>query len=256
MTKKTELLDYVLLMNGSKLHLLPITQLDLQVKTAEAEKEFEPQKLEQPSYWTVEPDADGKGGERVFWTKKDVEKDGTDEEKAAWKAYELNQAQQNTFIEELVFKFILAEGTSKLTTGQGNELDLVIDPVTFEWTPPEAWRKRLNGNAPDDPYEMKFLYLAPMVKDTETRRKIVSRCTLLAMKGVVMEEDLAKYDAIFQRAMAEAGRGFDALIEELESGSISGEQATLELLVPADGATDGAGLETDTEPVGRARKKR
>lgn len=256
MTKKTELLDYVVLMNGSKLHLLPITQLDLQIKTAEAEKEFEPLKVEQPSYWTVEPDADGKGGERVFWTKKDVEKDGSPEEKAAWKTYELNQAQQNTFVEELVFKFILAEGTSKLTTGQGNELDLVIDPVTFEWTPPEAWRKRLNGNAPDDPYEMKFLYLAPMVKDTETRRKIVSRCTLLAMKGVVMEEDLAKYDAIFQRAMAEVGRGFDQIIEELESGGISGEQAPLELQLQNDGIASSAGLEQDTKRVGRAAKRR
>lgn len=237
MDKKQEILDYIELMNGSRLYLLPVTQADMAGKSLEAEKEFEATtgKLEQPWYWTVEPDDKGRGGERALWTKKDVEKDGTDEEKAAWRAYEANQAQLNAFIEDKVFKFILGDGTSKLVTRAGNELDLVIDPVTYEWTPPENWLKRQNGNAPADPYELKFLFLSPMIKDVETKRKIVSRCNLLNLRGVVTEEDLLKYDSIFRRAMAQVAEGFDAGPEGTEAGYETGGQALLDLQLPEVG---------------------
>lgn len=252
MTKKTELselVEYTKLLNGAHLYLLPITQDDLQTRSLEAEKRFEEEVglIEQPWYWTVEPDADGKGGEKVLWTAKDVSKDGTPEEKEAWKVFEQNQAKQNTFIEDRVFRFVLTEGTSKLVTRSGNELDLVIDPVTLEWQPPRAWLDRLNGNTPTDPYELKFLYLSPMVKDVDTRRKIVSRCNLLTLRGLVSEEDLERYDRIFRTAMAQIGARFNEITEEPEGGDEPREPASLDVLVQDDGTTDGAGLAENTE---------
>ena len=259
MKERQELLDYVTLMNGARLYLLPLTQQDLQLKRAEAEKEFTPREVEMPWYWTVEPDEKGQGGERVLWTKKDVEKDGTDEEKAAWVAYERNQFEKSTFVEDVVFKFILTDGTSRLVTSQGNEVDLIIDPVTFTWQPPEAWLKRLhpelvegqNGSTPTDPAELKYRFLSPMIRDAETGRKIVSRCNLLSMRGLVTEEDLEKYDSIFRRAMAEAARDAGAEIGEPESGDEPGEEAALELFLPQAGNEGNEGVGQDTKQVGQ-----
>lgn len=247
---RQELLDYVILMNGARLYLLPLTQIDLQDRRAVALKEFT--ELEQPWYWSVEPDEKGRGGERALWTRADVEKDGTDEEKAAWKAYERNQMEKDNFIEDQVFKYILTDGTSRLVTSQGNEVDLIIDPVTFSWQPPEGWLKRQNDTLPSDPAELKYLFLAPMVKDAKTARQIVSRCNLLAMRGLVTEEDLKKYDAIFQRAMEAAARAGGAHVEEPEGGDTGRERATLELRLPNDRTTDGQELEQDAGRVGRA----
>lgn len=222
-----ELLDYATLMNGARLYLLPLTQIDLQTRRAEALKEFT--ELEQPWYWSDPPDEQGRGGEKTYWDKASVLKDGTDEEKETWASYERNQAEKSNFIEEQVFKYILTDGTAKLVTAQGNEVDLIIDPVTFSWKPPEAWLKRQNGTLPTDPAELKYLFLAPMVRDAKTARQIVSRCNLLAMRGLVTEEDLEKYDAIFQRAMEEAARTAGAHVEEPEGGNTEGERSTLEL---------------------------
>lgn len=243
-------------MNGARLYLLPLTQLDLQTKRAEAEKEFRPRELEQPWYWSVEPDEQGKGGERALWTKKDVEKDGTDEEKASWLAYEKNQMERDSFVDEQVFKFILTDGTSRLVTAQGNEVDLIIDPVTFTWQAPEAWLKRQNGNTPTDPAELKYLFLSPMIRDAKTSRQIVSRCNLLSLRGLVTEEDLEKYDSIFQRAMEETARAAGARAKELESGDEPGEQATLDVQLSEVGIEDSAGLEQDTKRMGQPEQVR
>lgn len=258
MEKRQELLDYVTLMNGARLYLLPLTQQDLQLKRAEAEKEFAPREIEQPWYWTVEPNEKGEGGEKVLWTRADVMKDGTDEEKAAWQAYERNQVEKSNFVEDEVFKFILIEGTSRLVTAQGNEVDLIIDPVAFTWQAPEVWLKRQNGSTPTDPAlrqaqdaaELKYLFLSPMIRDAETGRKIVSRCNLLSMRGLVTEEDLEKYDSIFRRAMEQAARAAGAEAQEPEGGDSQGEWPALDLQLQEVRAESGPDVGTEAGRVG------
>lgn len=247
----SELLDYVELMNGARLYLLPVTQIDLQIKRSEAEKEFAPRLIEQPWYWSVDPDEKGQGGEKTFWTKKDIEKDGSPEEREAWAIYERNQADLSNFIEDAVFKFLLIEGTSRLVTRSGNELDLVIDPITFEWQAPKAWLETLNGSKPDNLRELKFMYLSPMIRDAQTGRKIVSRCNLLSMRGIVTEEDLAKYDAIFQRAMAEAARAAGPEAQEPESGDEQGGETPLDVQLSETGTSGDETPGASSEPVGQ-----
>jgi len=255
MTRKQEpTIDYVELRNGSKLYLLPLNPMSFHAIVADAEKEFEPRKIEQPWYWTVEPDADGKGGEKVLWTKPDVLKDGSPEEKEAWRAFEQNQIQQNQFIEAEMLKYILIEGTSKLVSRGGNEIDLIIDPVTFEWDPPPAWKARLNGNIPDDPYELKYLYLSPMVGDVEIQRQIGACCNVLTYKGAVTEEGLIRIASFLQGRMAQVGEEFDKIFAEFEAGDEG--QAVLDVLASDAGTTDGQGVHASTVPVGRTVKKR
>lgn len=246
-----ELQDHIELMNGSLLYLMAVTQKDWDLKIIEAERAFAPQLMEQPWYWTVEPDEKGRGGEKALWTAADVEKDGTDEEKTQWALYEQNQAERSAFIDDYVFEWILKECTAKLVTPLGHELPLAIDPVTMEWQPPEAWLKRQNGNAPTDPYELKYLFLSEMIKDVKTRREIVLRMRFLYLRGAVTEEDYSRMADLFRRAMEKEGRRVGALLEQSAARDEGGEQAALELQLPAAGTTDGAGLDVDAEPVGQ-----
>jgi hypothetical protein len=249
----TELLqDYVELMNGSKLYLAAISQRDWELKIIEAERAFAPQLMEQPFYWTVEPDEKGRGGEKALWTAADVEKDGTEAEKAAWAAYEQNQAERSRFIDDYTFEFILKECTARLVTPAGNELNLTIDPVTYEWQPPEAWLKRQAGDLPTDPYELKFLYLSSMIKDIYTRRELVLRMRFLYLRGVVSEEDYSRMADLFRRAMAAEGRRSGTLLEQSTPGDEAGESASLDVQLSQVGNESSPILGNRvTEPMGQ-----
>ncbi len=247
----TELTDYVELMNGSLLYLMAVTQKDWDLKIIEAERAFAPRLMEQPWYWTVEPDEQGRGGEKALWTAADVAKDGTEEEKAQWALYEQNQAERSAFIDDYVFEWILKECTAKLVTPLGNELPLAIDPVTMEWRPPEAWLKRQNGEAPKDPYELKYLFLSEMIKDVKTRREIVLRMRFLYLRGAVTEEDYSRMADLFRRAMEKEGRRTGQALEQSGPGDEGGEPGALEFQLSDAGAADGEGLAFDAEPVGQ-----
>lgn len=253
----TELLDYIELMNGSRLYLMAATQKDWDLKIIEAERAFAPRQLEVPWYWTVEPDEQGRGGEKALWTTKDVEKDGTDEEKAKWTEYELNQAERSAFIDDYIFEWIIKECTSRLVTPLGNELPLAIDPITLEWKPPEAWLKQQNGATPIDPNELKYLYLSGMIKDAKTRREIVLRMRFLYLRGVVTEEDYSRMADLFRRAMETEGKRAGALLEQSQAGDEPGEQASLDLQLPEAGTESGEILgNTISEPVGSVEQGR
>lgn len=250
----TELFDHIELMSGSRLYLMAVSQKDWELKIIEAERAFAPQLVEQPWYWTVEPDEQGRGGEKVLWTAKDIEQDGTDEEKADWAAYEENQARRSQFIDDFIFEWILKECTARLVTPLGNELSLAIDPITMEWQPPAAWltRQAGNGNLPDDPYELKFLYLAGMIKDVKTRRDIVLRMRFLYLRGVVSEEDYGRMADLFRRSMEEEGRRSGQKIDQLAAGDEQREQSPLDIQLPQVGVEDGPVLgDPVAEPVGQ-----
>jgi len=195
--------DYIQLMNGSKLYLLPITEERISLINHQVEKNFEDSDdfKQQPFYFpNNDPEA-----QPILWEVESMEKDGTPEEKQQWAEYEKSQSLLSQKQWEVLLKTCIIDGTSKLVSRKGSEFDLEIDDVTGEFSVPEHWRKRqksLGVELPQDPYELKYLFVSPLISDIQSQQELFLRCSSLAMRGVATEEDVIAYiDAVFQVAV-------------------------------------------------------
>lgn len=207
--------DYFDLPDGSQLYLVPISEADLQGIILSVRREFEAagRPVDPPTYLTA--------AEETFeWDKESVERDGSEEDKAIFSDHEKVLQEINNEQESRAVYYILTEGTSKLVTPNGGEIGLVIDVLTGDWQPPVAWLKhkqRTGYVLPDDGYDCKFDFLRSVVKGISPIRAITARCVALGLRGAVDEEGIAKFEATFRRAMAQAGRQaaarFDAALE-------------------------------------------
>ena len=249
--KSQPIRDYVELVNGAKLYLLPIGEDRLNLSDYLAEKVFS----ESDDYIPT-PTYDA-GGETILWDAESMDQDGTDEEKKAWVEYEESQKlfEAEKFRQRM--KLALVEGTRLFVSKTGVRVELVIDDFDPEFSPPDNWAKRQTGmgiDLPDDPYDLKHLFLSAFIADLKTQQEILFRCTSLALQGYATEEDiLAHQEAIFRRQVAATKGKFRSLVTAVD-GEGPGS-AGMDLQLPDDGVEDGPELEPDAGPMGSTEQE-
>lgn len=190
--------NFIITTAGRKVEFQPVAQRDIERAIAVIEREFNQrgEPLEAPWYYSIEPDANGNGGEKVFWDAASVAKDGSQEEKEAW-------VKHQDAVNRLAMAKDLRATEVMLLRGIKNEEDKRPTP---EWIKEqEYWGIEL----PSDPRKLQLEYIdseiliTPIDKITATKK-----VALLNLQGVASEEDIASVEATFQDAMAEAARTF------------------------------------------------
>lgn len=190
--------NFIITTAGRRVEFQPVAQRDIEKAVAVIEREFKArgEPLDPPWYYSIEPDDNGNGGEKVFWDAASVAKDGTVEDKEAWVKYQ-------DAVTRLAFARDLRATEVMLLRGIKNEVDKRPTP---EWIKEqEYWGIEL----PSDPRKLQLEYIdseiliAPIDKIAATKK-----VALLNLNGVASEEDIASVEATFQGAMAEAAKLF------------------------------------------------
>lgn len=190
--------NFIITTAGRRVEFQPVAQRDIEKAVAVIEREFKArgEPLDPPWYYSIEPDANGNGGEKVFWDAASVAKDGTVEDKEAWAKYQ-------DAVTRLAFARDLRATEVMLLRGIKNEVDKRPTP---EWIKEqEYWGIEL----PSDPRKLQLEYIdseiliAPIDKIAATKK-----VALLNLNGVASEEDIASVEATFQNAMGEAAKLF------------------------------------------------
>lgn len=190
--------NFIITTAGRKVEFQPVAQRDIERAVAVVEREFKQRSepLEAPWYYSIEPDADGNGGEKVFWDAASVAKDGSQEEKEAW-------AKHQDAVNRLNMARDLRATEVMLLRGIKNEVDKHPTP---EWIKEqEYWGIEL----PNDPRKLQLEYIDSEILITPIDKiAATKKVALLNLNGVATEEDIASVEATFQDAMAEAARTF------------------------------------------------
>lgn len=190
--------NFIITTAGRKVEFQPVAQRDIERAVAAIEREFKQrgEPLEAPWYYSIEPDENGNGGEKVFWDAASVAKDGTQEEKEAW-------AKHQDAVNRLAFTKDLRATEIMLLKGIKNEADKHPTP---EWIKEqEYWGIEL----PSDPRKLQLEYIDSEILITPIDKIMATKkVALLNLNGVASEEDIASVEATFQDAMAEAARTF------------------------------------------------
>jgi hypothetical protein len=200
--KKQKYESFVELPNGGKLHLLPISQSTIENISKDVKRSFEKEgrQVDTPTYTTS-------AGETIAWNKESVEKDGTDEDKQSWEEYEKTESDLTLAQEQATSEYVFLYGTRSYELPTGGVVDLIVDEITGEWTPPAGWlsMKRRSGYVlPDDGYQAKMDYLNHLISSVSIIRDIITRCLMLSMKNAVPEEFLLEAEDKFRSAMVRA----------------------------------------------------
>jgi len=190
----TERRDQIVTTDGREIHLTPVSQVLIQKTTEAVRRELKAAglPLEPPTY-TVATVA---GTVETFVH--DETTLSSDEDKAAWAAYQAATAQLARDTNERVTKLLMLKGID------------VADP-------PPAWaddQKWLGIEVPDDPRERKLAYIQTDVLKTPDDIVVATmRIMQLSLTGLP-EEDLEAIEAMFRSSMAgsrialpEAGQG-------------------------------------------------
>ena len=211
MTKKeatTTIDDFVTLRNGGRLYLLPLQEADIQQIALTVQWEFEARdELIQPPTYTTEAE------EEFVWDAESIEMDGTPEQKEEFAQHTLAVQRMLAAQEARAIYYVLTEGTSRYISPGGKEVILEIDPIDDTWAAPATWLKRQQRQGykvPEDVYQLKYDFVAALIRDVPTRRVITVRCLSLALKGAISDEGVARYEATFRSAM-------DAASQEIET---------------------------------------
>lgn len=190
--------NFIITTGGRRVEMQPVAQRDIEKAVAVVDREFKAKEepVDPPWYWSVEPDENGEGGEKVFWDAASVAKDGTEEEKAAWAKHQDTTNRLAKAREARATEIMLLKGIK-------NEADKMPTP---EWVKEqEYWGIEL----PTDPRKLALEYIQSEVLKTpfdiiNATKKVV----LLNLNGVVKDEEIAAVEATFQDALEEAGRVF------------------------------------------------
>ena len=207
---KQKIDSFIVLSNGGKLHLLPISEVELQDIIENTKKEFG-DKLNVPTYKT-------EIGEDFEWDADSLEKDGTEKDKEKWDKYQEHKKVFTELQEERSMFYVLTEGVKAYETAKGKMVDLVIDEVDFELELPEGWikkRERQGYKLSDDIIQNKFDFVNSLLRTIAEKRNVITRCVSLGLKGIVKEGDLIKYEATFQRAMEQVSDQISANIDTI-----------------------------------------
>lgn len=190
--------SFIITSSGRRVELQPVAQRDIEKVVAAVEREFRAagEALDPPWYWAVEPDENGDGGEKVFWDRESVLKDGSPGEIAAWAKHQdainrLEKAKEMRATEIMLLK------------GLKNDEDKKPTP---EWIrDQEYWGIEL----PSDPRKIALEYIqSEVLKTPFDLINATKKVALLNLNGVVSEEEIASVEATFQDAMEEAAKVF------------------------------------------------
>jgi len=167
---------------GREVPVLPVAREDILAIAPQVEKEFRDrgEVVDPPAYEMTLFDGTK---ERVVWDEKSVEKDGTDEDKAAWKIHaEVEQRMDEEGIRR----------TAGLLRFMGGRLDV-----------PKNWvkeRKALGLPAPDDLIDLKVEYLiSDVFRNVNNVRVATARIQRLGLEDRLAKEGaLDKLEALFR----------------------------------------------------------
>lgn len=223
--------NFIITTAGRRIEFQPVAQRDIERAIAVVEKEYRAnnEPLDIPWYYSIEPDANGNGGEKIFWDAASVAKDGTQEEKEAW-------VKHQDAVNRLAFAKDLRATEIMLLKGIKNEVDKHPTP---EWIKEqEYWGIEL----PDDPRKLQLEYIDSEILITPIDKiAATKKVALLNLNGVASEEDIASVEATFQDAMAEAASVFlSQNLRQLTLGN--GKSGTVEV-----GSVDLQSRETEHE---------
>lgn len=237
--------NFIITTAGRRIEFQPVAQRDIERAVAVVEKEFKEkgEPLDIPWYYSIEPDENGNGGEKVFWDAASVAKDGTTEEKEAW-------VKHQDAVNRLAFAKDLRATEIMLLKGIKNEVDKHPTP---EWIKEqEYWGIEL----PTDPRKLQLEYIDSEILITPIDKiAATKKVALLNLSGVASEEDIASVEATFQDAMAEAAKVFlNQGFRELKVGNGAGrtiEVGSVELQPREEKYESSSLLEHDiAKPVG------
>lgn len=190
--------SFIITTGGRRVELQPVAQRDIEKAVAVVDREFKERNepIDPPWYWSIEPDEKGQGGEKVFWDRVSVLKDGAPGEIAAWAAHEdaverLAKAKEARATEIMLLKGLKSEEDRRPTP---------------EWMKEqEYWGIEL----PTDPRKLALEYIqSEVLKTPFDLIQATKKVMLLNLDGVVSEEEIASVEATFQDAMAEASKLF------------------------------------------------
>lgn len=232
--------NFIITTAGRRVEFQPVAQRDIERAVAVIEREFKSnsEPLDVPWYYSIEPDENGNGGEKVFWDAASVAKDGSQEEKEAW-------AKHQDAINRLNMAKDLRATEIMLLRGIKNEVDKHPTP---EWIKEqEYWGIEL----PDDPRKLQLEYIGSEILITPIDKiAATKKVALLNLNGVASEEDIASVEATFQDAMAEAASVFISqnlsglTARNGKSGTV--EVGSVDILSREEEHESGALLEYDT----------
>jgi len=215
--------EWIDLPGGGSLHMLPVRQEDQAVMAAKVKMQFEAsdEYVERPWYWTVEPNPDeNEEGERAWWDARSLKRSGTDEEKEWMKNYITSQQVLAAKTEDAVLFMIFVDGTSEYKTPKGDIVNLVIDEINPEFSPPKGWLLRyehLHLQVPTNPYELKNEYVSSLLPDRTLVQTAIMRCVELSLKGGLTEEALARFRLQIQREMESNAQRASAILAKITS---------------------------------------
>ena len=243
--------------NGGKLYLLPVRQEDHAGLAARITKQFEnsTEYVEQPYYIATEPNQKtGEPGEKVLWDARSLEKRGTDEDKEWMKNYLRSQQVLGKKIEDASMFMIAVDGTYCYETPKGSKIDLIIDDMEPEFNPPKGWimkQERMGVELPDNPYDLKYMFVSNLIPDVITSREIVLRCMELSLEGTLTDEAVARFRFEVRGQMVRnAQRASEAIAKFTGTSQQDSKQdGLLELQLSLSGNENGAELEPDTVAV-------
>lgn len=246
--------------NGGKLYLLPVRQEDHADLAARITSQFEKtdEYVEPPFYIVEEPNQKtGEPGEKVLWDAKSLERRGSDEDKEWMKRYQQSQQILSQKIEQASMFMIAVDGTYKYETAKGSTIDLLIDDMEPEFNPPKGWimkQERMGVELPDNPYDLKYMFVSGLIPDINFSRELVLRCMELSMEGALTDEALNRFRFEVRGQMVrQAQRVSEAItriktIPEMETQ----QDGLLELQSQVLGNENGTEMADDAEPVGQA----
>lgn len=219
--------SFIITTEGRRVEFVPVSQRKIQKRIAKLERDFRAQhpELEPPWYWAIEPDEQGNGGEKVFWDKLSVEKDGNEEERASWVTHELATNQLKALIESESTKMLLLQGIK-------NEEDRKPTP---EWM---REQDELGYELPANPDEIALEYIGEEVlKTPKDLLRAIAKATTLSADGALSQEDIQAMEDSFLSALAQVGKRIGAESGLTQNGTESTEEQVrnVELSPPVDG---------------------
>lgn len=244
--------------NSGRLYLLPIRQEDHADLAARITSQYKKtdEYVEPPYYITEQPnEKTGEPGERVLWDAKSLEKRGTPEEKEWWANYQRSQQVLAKKTEDASMFMIFVDGTYKYISPSGFEVDLRIDDIDPVFNPPSGWvmkQERMGIELPDNPYDLKYMFVSGLIPDITTSRELVLRCMELSMEGTLTEEALARFRGeVWGQMVRQAKRASEIIAKFAGTIEIPTESnGILELQSEIPGNENGAGMEENAERMG------
>ncbi len=157
----------------------------------------------------------------------------TDEDRAAWAAYQIAHAKANEAMIEKILRLLFAKATGDVL------------PPSDDWAKEQAY---LGVDVPGDPLERKIHYIQTELL-THTSDIMAFMTAAMALTGVD-EEVVESAEATFRHPVRQAGE---------DPGTSAGQPETEGALVAqpdVSGSGNGEGLGADAQPVGRPRRRR